>query len=159
VGGLAAIRDEVIDDCALARAVKRSGGTIWMGLTRASRSLRSYEHFSQIRDMIARTAFTQLRYSPTLLAGTLVAMILTFVLPLALTFSANIRVWPFALAAWCLMTASFLPTVTCYRLRAIWAPLLPLAALFYSYATCLSAARCWLGRGGQWKGRSQAANR
>jgi hopene-associated glycosyltransferase HpnB len=158
VGGLAAIRDEVIDDCALARAVKRSGGTIWMGLTRASRSLRSYEHFSQIRDMIARTAFTQLQYSPILLAGTLVAMILTFVLPLALTFSANIRVWPFALAAWCLMTASFLPTVTCYRLRAIWAPLLPLAALFYTYATCLSAARYWLGRGGQWKGRSQAAN-
>jgi hopene-associated glycosyltransferase HpnB len=158
VGGLAAIRHEVIDDCALARAVKRSGGTIWMGLTRASRSLRSYEHFSHIRDMIARTAFTQLRYSPILLAGTLVAMILTFVLPLALTFSANIRVWPFALAAWCLMTASFLPTVTFYRLRAIWAPLLPLAALFYTYATCLSAARCWLGRGGQWKGRSQAAN-
>ena len=158
VGGLAAIRDEVIDDCALARAVKRSGGTIWMGLTRASQSLRSYEHFSHIRDMIARTAFTQLRYSSILLAGTLVAMILTFVLPLALTFSANIRVWPFALAAWCLMTASFLPTVTFYRLRAIWAPLLPLAALFYTYATCLSAARCWLGRGGQWKGRSQAAN-
>jgi hopene-associated glycosyltransferase HpnB len=158
-GGLAAIRDEVIDDCALARAVKRSGGTIWMGLTRASQSLRSYEHFSHIRDMIARTAFTQLRYSPILLAGTLVAMILTFVPPLALTFSGNIRVWPFALAAWCLMTASFLPTITCYRLRAIWAPLLPLAALFYTYATCLSAARCWLGRGGQWKGRSQAANR
>jgi hopene-associated glycosyltransferase HpnB len=158
VGGLAAIRDEVIDDCALARAVKRSGGTIWMGLTRASRSLRSYEHFSQIRDVIARTAFTQLRYSPILLTGTLVAMILTFVLPLALTFSGNIRVWPFALAAWCLMTASFLPTVTCYRLRAIWAPLLPLAALFYTYATCLSAARYWRGRGGQWKGRSQAGN-
>jgi hopene-associated glycosyltransferase HpnB len=158
-GGLAAIRDEIIDDCALARAVKRSGGTIWMGLTRTSRSLRSYEHFSHIRDMIARTAFTQLRYSPTLLAGTLVAMILTFVLPLALTFSANIRVWPFALAAWCLMTASFLPTVTYYRLRAMWAPLLPLAALFYTYATCLSAARCWLGRGGQWKGRAQAARR
>jgi hopene-associated glycosyltransferase HpnB len=158
-GGLAAIRDEVIDDCALARAVKRSGGTIWMGLTRGSQSLRSYEHFSHIRDMIARTAFTQLRYSPILLAGTLVAMILTFVLPLALTFSANIRVWPFALAAWCLMTASFLPTVTFYRLGAIWTPLLPLAALFYTYATCVSAARCWLGRGGQWKGRSQAANR
>jgi hopene-associated glycosyltransferase HpnB len=158
VGGLAAIRDEVIDDCALARAVKRSGGTIWMGLTRASQSLRSYEYSSHIRDMIARTAFTQLRYSPILLAGTLVAMILTFVLPLALTFSANIHLWPFALAAWCLMTASFLPTVTFYRLPAIWAPLLPLAALFYTYATCVSAARCWLGRGGQWKGRAQAAN-
>src|SRR5260370_30203861 len=77
-GGLAAIRSEIIDDCALARAVKRSGGPVWMGLTRSSESLRSYENFSEIRDMIARTAFTQLRYSPILLAGTFVAMILTF---------------------------------------------------------------------------------
>ncbi len=115
-GGLAAIRSEVIDDCELARTVKRSGGAVWMGLTRASQSLRSYENF----------------------------------------FSANIRVWPFALAAWCLMTASFLPTVSFYRVRPILALLLPLAALFYAYATCLSAVRYWLGRGGQWKGRSQA---
>jgi len=157
-GGLAAIRSEIIDDCALARAVKRSGGTVWMGLTRASNSLRSYENFSEIRNMIARTAFTQLRYSSTLLAATFVGMILTFVLPLTLTFSANLRVWPFALAAWCLMTASFLPTVTFYRLRPVWALLLPLGALFYTYATCLSAIRYWLGRGGQWKGRSQATN-
>ena len=157
-GGLATICSEVIDDCALARAVKRSGGTVWMGLTRASKSLRAYESFPEIRDMIARTAFTQLRYSTILLAGTLVAMILTFVLPLTLTFSAYLHVWPLALAAWCLMTASFLPTVTFYRLGPIWAPLLPLAALFYTYATCLSAARYWLGRGGQWKGRSQASN-
>jgi hopene-associated glycosyltransferase HpnB len=156
VGGLAAIRTEVIDDCALANAVKKSGGTIWMGLTRASRSLRAYENFVEIRDMIARTAFTQLRYSALLLAATVVAMILTFVLPLVLVFSSNVHVWPFALAAWCLMTASFLPTGTFYRLSPFWAPLLPLAALFYAYATCLSAVRYWLGRGGQWKGRSQA---
>ncbi len=155
-GGLAAIRSEVIDDCALARAVKRSGGAVWMGLTHASKSLRSYESFSDIRDMIARTAFTQLRYSAILLAGTFVAMILTFVMPLALVFSADLHVWPFALAAWCLMTASFLPTVTFYQLRPIWAPLLPLAAIFYTYATFLSGVRYWLGRGGQWKGRSQA---
>jgi hopene-associated glycosyltransferase HpnB len=156
IGGLAAIRSEVIDDCALARAVKRSGGTIWMGLTRTSKSLRSYETFSEICDMIARTAFTQLRHSPILLIGTLVGMILTFALPLVLTFSRNIHVWPFALAAWCLMTASFLPTVTFYRLPPMWALLLPLAALFYTYATWLSAVRYWMGRGGQWKGRSQA---
>jgi hopene-associated glycosyltransferase HpnB len=155
-GGLAAIRSEVIDDCALARAVKRSGGTVWMGLTRASQSLRSYENFSDIRDMIARTAFTQLRYSAILLAGTFVAMILTFALPVLLAFSNSIHVWPFALAAWCLMTASFLPTVSFYRVRPILALLLPLAALLYAYATCLSAVRYWLGRGGQWKGRSQA---
>jgi len=156
IGGLSAIRSEIIDDCALARAVKRSGGKIWMGLTRSSLSLRSYKTFSEISDMIARTAFTQLRYSALLLLGTLIGLTVTFLLPVALTFSSNPYVWPSALAAWCLMTGSFLPTVTFYRLRPILAPLLPLAALFYLYATWLSAVRYWLGKGGQWKGREQA---
>jgi hypothetical protein len=80
----------------------------------------------------------------------------TFLLPVALTFAPDIRVWPFALLAWCLMTASFLPTVTFYRLRPVWALLLPLAAFFYTYATVLSAVRYWFGRGGLWKGRAQA---
>jgi len=127
-----------------------------MGLTRTSLSLRWYKTFSEIRDMIARTAFTQLRYSTLLLLGTLIGLTVTFLLPVALTFSSNPYVWPSALTAWCLMTASFLPTVTFYRLRPILAPLLPLAALFYLYATCLSAVRYWLGKGGQWKGREQA---
>jgi hopene-associated glycosyltransferase HpnB len=156
IGGFSAIRGAIIDDCALARAVKRSGGKIWMGLTRASKSLRPYETFSEIRDIVARTAFTQLRYSALMLLGTLLGMTLTFLIPVALTFSANPLVWPFALTAWCLMAASFLPTVTFYRLQPIWAPLLPLAALFYAYATFLSAVRYWLGKGGQWKGRVQA---
>jgi len=155
-GGLAAVSGEVIDDCALARAVKRSGGNIWMGLTRKSASLRSYSTFSEIRDLIARTAFTQLRYSALLLLGTMLGMAVTFLLPVVLTFSLSIHVWLFALGAWCLMTASFLPTVTFYRLQPIWSPLLPLAAVFYSVATWLSAFRYWLGRGGQWKGRTQA---
>ena len=159
IGGLSAIRSEIIDDCALAKTVKGSGGKICMGLTRASQSLRSYTSFSEIRDMIARTAFTQLGHSALLLLGTLLGLMLTFVLPVVLTFSQNIRVWPLALAAWCFMTASFLPTVTFYKQRPLWAPLLPLAAIFYSYATVLSAARFWLGRGGQWKGRAQAGTK
>lgn len=156
IGGLSAIRNEVIDDCALARAVKKSGGEVWLGLTRASRSLRSYETFSEIRDMIARTAFTQLGYSTLLLLGTLAGMVITFLLPVALTFFPTARIWLPALLAWCLMTASFLPTVTFYRLSPFWALSLPLAALFFSFATLLSAVRFWLGRGGQWKGRYQA---
>src|ERR1700756_1805813 len=78
IGGLAAIRGEVIDDCALARAVKGSGGQIWMGLTRASVSLRAYTTFAEVRDMIARTAFTQLHYSTALLLGTVIGMFLTY---------------------------------------------------------------------------------
>jgi hopene-associated glycosyltransferase HpnB len=156
IGGISAIRAEVIDDCALARAVKRSGGSIWMGLTRKSESLRAYATFGEIRDLIARTAFTQLGYSALLLLGTIVAMLLTYLLPVVLSFHTQPLVWRMSLAAWVLMTLTYLPTVRFYRLSPLWAPLLPLAALFYSYSTCLSALRYWLGRGGQWKGRAQA---
>jgi hopene-associated glycosyltransferase HpnB len=156
IGGLAAIRDEVIDDCSLARAVKRSGGKIWMGLTRSSKSMRSYSSFAEIRDMIARTAFTQLHYSALQLLGTLFGLALTFLAPIALTFAHSPRTWAPALVAWCLMTASFLPTITFYRLSPLWALTLPISALFYSYSTILSAVRYWQGRGAQWKGRSQS---
>jgi hopene-associated glycosyltransferase HpnB len=156
IGGLAAIRNEIIDDCSLARAVKRRGGKIWMGLTRDSVSLRRYWGFGELRDMIARTAFTQLKYSVLQLAGTLLGLLLTFVAPVALALTRDPRIWGPALLAWCLMSASFLPTVVFYRLSPIWSPFLPIATLFYSYATFLSALRYWLGRGGQWKGRAQA---
>jgi len=68
-------------------------------------------------------------------------------------------VWRLSLAGWALMTVTYLPTVRFYRLAPLWAPLLPLAAVFYSYSTILSAARYWLGRGGQWKGRAQAPSK
>jgi hopene-associated glycosyltransferase HpnB len=157
IGGIATIRGEVIDDCAMARAVKRSGGRIWMGLTRKSVSLRSYATFSEMRDLIARTAFTQLRYSTEVLLGTLVGLLLMYLVPFVLTFHPHAIVWRLALAAWALMTLTYLPAVRFYALSPLWAPLLPLVALFYSYSTCLSAMRCWMGRGGQWKGRAQAA--
>jgi cellulose synthase/poly-beta-1,6-N-acetylglucosamine synthase-like glycosyltransferase len=156
IGGLTAIRSDVIDDCALARAVKCSGGKIWMGLTRASHSLRAYLTFAEIRDMIARTAFTQLHYSTFLLLGTLAGMFLTYLTPPALLFVHNSLARILALAAWLLMSLTFLPAIRFYRLSPLWTPLLPLAALFYAYATWLSALRYWLNRGGQWKGRAQA---
>ncbi|GAC1619410.1 MAG: glycosyltransferase [Candidatus Acidiferrum sp.] len=154
--GLASIRSEVIDDCALARRVKRSGGRLWMGVTRSSVSLRSYENWGELRDMIARTAFTQLGYSSLLLAATLLGLLLTYIAPIFLLVSGNAEARLLGLAASALMTISYLPTVRFYRLSPLWAPTLPFAALFYSYATCLSAVRFWLGRGGQWKGRSAA---
>lgn len=156
IGGLAAIRGEVIDDCKLAQAVKRTGGGIWMGLTRKSISLRTYTSFTEIQDLIARTAFTQLGYSWLALAGTLLAMLVTYLLPVIFTFSARPVLWRLGLAAWALMAITYLPTVRFYRLSPLWAAALPAAAGFYTYATWLSAVRYWLGRGGQWKGRAQA---
>ncbi|HET9994260.1 MAG TPA: glycosyltransferase [Candidatus Acidoferrum sp.] len=159
IGGLAAIRSEVIDDCALARAVKRSGGKIWMGLTRASISLRSYGSFAEIRDLIARTAFTQLRYSFFLLIGTLLGLFATYLLPWISFFTAEDPAWILGSTAVSLMTVTFFLTVKFYNLSPAWALTLPFAAIFYGYATCVSAVRYWLGRGGQWKGRAQAQRR
>ncbi len=156
IGGFAAIRGEVIDDCALARAVKKNGGRIWMGLTRASVSLRSYGAFAEIRDMIARTAFTQLQYSFVFLAFALAGLFATFLSPWILFFAYPGEAWVLVDTAIALMTATFLQTVRFFNLSAAWALTLPVAAIFYGYATCVSAARCWLGRGGQWKGRAQA---
>lgn len=156
IGGLAAIRGEVIDDCTMARAVKRTGGGLWMGLTRKSVSLRTYSSFTEIQDLIARTAFTQLGYSGLALAGTLLGMFVTYLLPVIFTFSAQALVWRLGLAAWVLMAITYLPTVRFYRMSPLWAAALPLAAAFYTYATWVSAVRYWLGRGGQWKGRAQA---
>ena len=155
-GGLAAIRDQVIDDCALATAFKRCGQRIWLGLTRASVSLRSYRDFAEIRDLIARTAFTQLRYSPVLLLGTLLGLLASYALPMALAFSGRAPASACGILAWALMTMSFVPTLWFYRLPRYWAFLMPLAALFYAYATMVSAVRFWRGRGARWKGRVQA---
>jgi hopene-associated glycosyltransferase HpnB len=159
IGGIAAIRDEVIDDCALARAVKRSGGKIWMGLTRVSVSLRQYRSFTEIRDMIARTAFAQLRRSFVLLFATLIGLLVTFCLAWILFFTGDDPAWIMASTAISLMTTTFLLTVRFYGLSPVWAFTLPFAGLFYGYATCVSAVRYWLGRGGQWKGRTQAPRR
>lgn len=156
IGGIAAIRSEVIDDCALARAVKGGDGRIWMGVTRASASLRSYGSFGEIRDLIARTAFTQLRYSAVALMGTTLGMLLTYIAPIAIAFAPGKAAAAGGIAAWVLMTVSFVPTLWHFRISRYWALLLPAAALFYTYATCVSAARYWAGRGGHWKGRAQA---
>jgi hopene-associated glycosyltransferase HpnB len=156
IGGLAAIRGEVIDDCALAREVKNSGGRIWMGLTRASISLRVYGSFGEIRDMIARTAFTQLGYSAFVLFGTLGGMLLAYIVPIGVIFAHDSLARILGAVAWVLMSLTFLPAVRFYRLSPLWGPILPLAAFFYSHATWVSARRYWLGRGGQWKGRAQA---
>ena len=156
IGGFSAIRNEVIDDCALARAVKHGGGKIWMGLTRASISLRVYNSFAEIRDMVARTAFTQLRYSAFLLLGTIAGLVLTYIAPIVLLFAHNNITRTIALLTWLTMSLLFLPTIRFYRLLPHWAPLIPLTAAFYAYATFLSAARYYANRGAQWKGRSQA---
>jgi hopene-associated glycosyltransferase HpnB len=154
IGGLGAIRGALIDDCALARAVKRSGGSIWLGLTQAARSLRAYPRIADIWRMVARTAFAQLRYSPLLLAGTVLGLAATYLAPPALVLAGG-TVAVLAGTAWAVMALSYLPMLRFYGLSPLWAPLLPAIAFVYLAATVDSARRHWRGVGGEWKGRVQ----
>jgi hopene-associated glycosyltransferase HpnB len=155
IGGIAAIRGELIDDCALAQAIK-PGGDVWLGLTDDTHSIRPYDTFREIGRMISRNAFTQLRHSALLLAGTLVGMAMIYLAPPLLLLTRDSSAIALGLMAWTLMTISYLPVLRFYRVALTWAPLLPLIALFYMAATLDSALRYWTGRGGEWKGRVQA---
>jgi hopene-associated glycosyltransferase HpnB len=149
IGGLARIRGEWIDDCALAAAVKHNGGRVWLGLSGQAHSIRDYATLAEIGRMISRTAFTQLNHSIVLLAGALVGLTLTYLVPPALALSGS---WTGA-AAWLLMCVAYLPILRFYRRSPLRAPLLPLIAAFYMGATIYSAIGYWRGTEGQWKGR------
>jgi hopene-associated glycosyltransferase HpnB len=160
VGGLAPIKGALIDDCALAGAIKTQRRGIWLGLATDSLSIRPYQGLGAIWEMVARCAYTQLRHSPGLLAGTLLALALTYVAPPVVALGAPLVGQVFAavlgLAAWGLMARAFWPTLKLYGQPPWQAPLLPLAALFYGAMTLDSAIRHWRGEGGAWKGRVQA---
>jgi hopene-associated glycosyltransferase HpnB len=158
IGGLAAIRSQIIDDCALARAVKDAGGSIWLGLTRSARSIRSYGSFSEIGRMISRTAFNQLRHSYLLLSATIAGLIFTFLLPPLLLLSGRPVAMVLGALAWLLMSLAYAPLLRFYNRSPLWSACLPLVAMFYAAATVHSAVQYSLGRGGRWKGRIQDAN-
>ncbi len=154
-GGIGAIRNALIDDCALA-AVMKAQGPIWLGLTERAMSLRPYPHLEDIRHMVSRSAYAQLRYSPLLLAGTLMGMALTYLAPPGLAIFASYPSSAFGVAAWLLMAIAFQPTLRFYRCSPLWGLALPLIAAIYLVFTFDSAYQHWRGRGGMWKGRPQA---
>jgi hopene-associated glycosyltransferase HpnB len=156
-GGLQAIKSQIIDDCALARAVKDSGGRISLELTQDTRSLRSYASAREIGAMISRTAFAQLRHSYLLLAATLLGLFFTYLLPAGLLLAADPALVYWGLAAVLLMSLCYLPMVRFYGLSALWSLCLPLIALFYTGAVIHSAVQYARGSGGRWKGRVQDA--
>jgi len=152
IGGISAIRDALIDDCALALKVKRSGGRLSLDLADETWSSRRYEGAGELWMMIARSAYTQLNYSPLLLAGTALAIIVGFLLPPLWAVTGS---WP-AIIAWAAMSIAYAPMLRYHRLPIGAAVLLPLVAIFYLGATLDSARRHWMGKGGHWKGRAQA---
>ena len=157
IGGIAAIRGALIDDCALGRAIKKTG-PIWLGLAGNVSSLRGYPAWGDIWNLIARSAFTQLNHSTLLLIGSVLGMVLTYLLPPLLTISSDPGIRPLGIIAWAMMVFAYLPTLATYQRSPLWAPFLPLVATYYTLATIASAWRYWRGKGGQWKGRAQAEN-
>ncbi|WP_066650054.1 MULTISPECIES: glycosyltransferase [Sphingomonas] len=155
-GGIAAVRNALIDDCAFGALMKRQG-RVWLGLTDRSVSIRRYETWGSVGAMISRSAYAQLRYSPVLLAGTLVGLALIYLAPVLLTLFGEGYARGLGLAAWVLMTIAFQPMLRFYRRSPLWGVALPAIALFYAAQTFASAWAHWRGRGGMWKGRAQAA--
>ena len=154
-GGIDAIRNALIDDCSLAKLLKAQG-PIWLGLTERVHSSRPYPDFEDIRRMVSRSAYAQLRYSPLLLAGTVVGMALTYLAPPMLALFASGPARWLGLLAWALMAVAFFPTLRLYGRSALWGLALPAIALCYMLFTLNSALQFARGKGGLWKGRVQA---
>lgn len=157
IGGVDSIRDEIIDDCALARRVK-TVGRVWLGIADETRSVRPYGSWRPLWDMISRCAFAQLNYSTGILILLTLGMAITYLAPpLLVLFSGSPLAMALGGVAWLAMAASFLPILKLYRCPPVVALLLPVIAAFYMAATLGSAVQFWRGRGGSWKGRYQAA--
>ena len=154
-GGMAAIRGALIDDCALAKELK-AHGPIWIGLTERVRSIRAYPAVEDIRRMVSRTAYAQLRYSPVLLAGTVLGLTITYLAPVALAVFAGGLARDLGIAAWLIMAFAFQPTLRFYGVSMLWGLALPAIAATYMAFTIDSAYQHARGRGGMWKGRAQA---
>lgn len=166
IGGLESIRSQIIDDCALAARIKQAGGGTWLGLGHDVRSERGYAGLSGVWHVVARTAYTQLAYSPLRLLGTVVALLLAFAAPpvavaaggVGLVIGTDTGAAAAALAAgilgWTLMTLSYVPMTRWYGGSALRAVMLPLSAVIYVTMTLDSARRHYRGVGGGWKGRT-----
>jgi len=165
-GGLERIRGALIDDVALGHLIKaaRPPGRCWLGLTTDITSIRPYRRLPDLWDMVARSAYTQLRYSPAALAGTVVGLAWIYLLPPAAAIAGLLGIaagggggfgWVAVagLASWALMTISYVPMLRLYGLSPLRAPGLPVIAALYAAMTVDSARRHYRGRGGEWKGR------
>ncbi len=153
IGGIEAMRGALIDDVTLAGLVKR-GGRIWLGHSRLARSIRPYPGAADVWRMVARTAYVQLRHSPLLLLGTVLGMVVVWMVPpLAALFGHGPARW-LGLAAWAASAGAYVPTLRRFGLTPLRAPLLPLVAAFYTAATLGSALDHHRGRGVVWKSRA-----
>jgi hopene-associated glycosyltransferase HpnB len=156
IGGFATLRGKLIDDCSLAAAIKRSGHRTWLGLTHSAVSQRPYPALRPIWDMVARTAYTQLRYSPILLAACTALMAAAFVFPLVALFVPHPAAQSLAGLSLLFMAGSYIPLLRYYELSPFRSAALPFAGVLFLLMTWTSALRHWHGNGSLWKDRSYA---
>jgi hopene-associated glycosyltransferase HpnB len=153
IGGIEAIKEALIDDVTLAKAIK-TVGPIYLGHSGLATSIRPYPHFADIWNMVARTAFTQLRYSLILLLLTLLGLTIVWLAPVYQILFGSGWACVCGAATFLIAAASYVPTLRRYQRSALWALALPLIALFYMAATLGSAVRRWFGNGANWKNRA-----
>ncbi len=154
IGGFAALKNALIDDCSLARKIKLSNGRTWIGLTHSAVSHRNYDTLDTIWNMVARTAYTQLFHSVILLLLCTAIMVAAFLLPPALVVVMDLPIILICCLAMVLMVLSYVPVIRYYDLNPLWLFTLPVAALFYLCMTWSSAIRHWQGTGAVWKNRA-----
>ena len=153
-GAFTSLRHNLIDDCALARKIKDSGGKIWLGLTHSVVSLRPYDSLGVIWDMVARCAFTQLRYSWLMLILCTLLMMVTFVFPLLAVLSMEFWTIFWGVLSLLIMYLCYFPTLNYYRINPLWGVGMPIIGIFYMLMTWTSAWRHLFKSGGRWKNRS-----
>lgn len=153
IGGFTAIRNELIDDCALARRIKNNGDRSWIALTHSAISKREYNDLGSVWKMVTRTAYTQLQHSVFLLAVCTLAMVCAFVLPVITLFGTGLTLF-LAIITLVLMAAGYLPTLRFYGLGWYWALFLPIIGIIYLLMTWHSAISHWRGMGAVWKDRT-----
>ena len=153
IGAFDSLKDELIDDCALAAKVKAAGHRIWTGLSRSVVSHRRYDGLGKIWEMVARTAYTQLHYSPFLLVGCVAALSWAFWLPVLGLAVGDQAARIASITAFAAMIATYLPTLRFYRLSPLWALTLPFTGTLYLAMTINSAWRYYRGVRSRWRGR------
>ncbi len=154
-GGIDVIRSQIIDDCALGRALKAQG-PIWLGLTQRAASIRPHRGMAEIRAMVVRSAYAQLGYSPLMLLGTFIGMIAVYGAAPVLAIFTRDSAQASGILAWAAMALAYQPILRFYRLSPLWGFVLPLIGFVYAVFTFDSAIQHWRGKGGMWKGRAQA---
>ena len=154
IHGLESIRNALIDDCALAKQVKQAGFRTWTGQSLSVVCIRSYAGLGELWNMVARSAFTQLNYSLAILLLCSFILLLLFITPPLVLLVQDQSTRYLGLAAWTVMSLTYLPTLIFYRRSPFWVLALPLVGALYLGMTWSSALRYWQGERSRWKDRT-----